>query len=94
MRSISPKSETAEAIRYALLRSRALKLYVDDGRIEIDNSAGERALRAVARGGRSIFGQHSKVSATPLTNVGRANSDALLEELTALDISNARLKSL
>ena len=39
LRSFSPKSETAEAIRYALSRWRALTRYVDDGRIEIDNSA-------------------------------------------------------
>ena len=50
LRSFSPKSETAEAIRYALSRWRALTRYVDDGRIEIDNSAAERALRAVALG--------------------------------------------
>lgn len=48
VRSLSPKSETAAAIRYALSRWRALTRYVDDGRIEIDNSAAERALRAVA----------------------------------------------
>jgi transposase len=40
--------ETAEAIRYSLSRWRALTRYVDDGRIEVDNSAAERALRAVA----------------------------------------------
>jgi transposase len=35
LRSLSPKSETAEAIRYALSRWRALTRYVDDGQIEI-----------------------------------------------------------
>jgi len=47
-RSLSLKSETAVAIRYALSRWRALTRYTDDGMLEIDNSAAERALRAVA----------------------------------------------
>jgi hypothetical protein len=55
LRSLSPKSETAEAIRYALARWCALTRYVDDGRIEIDNSAAERALRAVALGRKKSF---------------------------------------
>ncbi len=50
LRSFSPKSETAGAMRYALSRWRALTRYIDDGRLEIDNSAAERALRAVALG--------------------------------------------
>jgi transposase len=49
-RSLSTKSETAGAIRYALSHWRALTRYVDDGLLEIDNSAAERALRAVAIG--------------------------------------------
>ena len=47
---LSTKSETAGAIRYALAHWRALTRYVDDGLLEIDNSAAERALRAVALG--------------------------------------------
>ena len=47
---LSRKSDTAEAIRYALSRRRALTRYLDDGRIEPDNSAAERAQRAVAFG--------------------------------------------
>jgi hypothetical protein len=50
LRSLSRKSETAAAIRYALSRWRALTRYTGDGRLEIDNSAAERALRAVALG--------------------------------------------
>ena len=50
LRSLSSKSETAAAIRYALSRWRALTRYTDDGLLEIDNSAAERALRAVALG--------------------------------------------
>jgi len=47
---LSTKSETAGAIRYALGRWPALTRYVDDGELEIDNNAAERALRPVALG--------------------------------------------
>ena len=46
----STKSETPEAARYSLGRWKALTRYVDDGRLEIDNNAAERALRGVALG--------------------------------------------
>jgi hypothetical protein len=47
---LSKKSELALAIRYALSRWTALTRYRDDGRLEIDNNAAERSLRAVALG--------------------------------------------
>lgn len=47
---VSAKSEIAQAIGYSLVRWTALTRYVEDGRIEIDNSAAERALRGVALG--------------------------------------------
>lgn len=52
---LSRKSDTALAIRYALARWRALTRYLDSGRIEIDNSAAERALRAVALGRKNYL---------------------------------------
>ena len=55
LRSLSAKSETAGAIRYALSRWRALTRYVDDGLLEIDNSAAERALRVVALGRKNYL---------------------------------------
>ena len=55
LRPLSAKSETAGAIRYALSRWRALTRYTDDGLLEIDNSAAERALRAVALGRKNYF---------------------------------------
>ena len=48
-------SELAIAIRYALTRWSALTRYCDDGRIEIDNNAAERALRAVALGRKNYL---------------------------------------
>ena len=61
LRSLSAKSDTAGAIRYALSHWRALTRYVDDGLLEIDNSAAERALRAVSIGRKNylFFGADS-----------------------------------
>src|ERR1019366_1843314 len=55
LHSLSAKSETAGAIRYALSRWRALTRYTEDGLLEIDNSAAERALRAVALGRKNYL---------------------------------------
>ncbi len=55
LRQLSPKSETAGAIRYAISRWRALTRYAEDGLLEIDNSAAERALRAVALGRKNYL---------------------------------------
>jgi transposase len=44
---LSKKSDTARAVRYALGPWEALLRFCDDGRIEIDNNAAERLLRAV-----------------------------------------------
>jgi transposase len=53
--SLSTKSETAGAIRYALSRWRALTRYVDDGLLEIDNNAAERSLRPVVMGRKNYL---------------------------------------
>jgi transposase len=45
---ISQKTKLAEAIRYALSRWAGLCLFLDDGRVEIDNNAVERAIRPIA----------------------------------------------
>jgi transposase len=52
---VSTKSALAMAIRYALGHWAALVRYVDDGRIEIDNNAAERALRTVALGRKNYL---------------------------------------
>jgi transposase len=52
---LSKKSDTAAAIRYALTRWGALTRYVDDGQLEIDNNAAERALRVVALGRKNYL---------------------------------------
>ena len=54
---IFEQGDLAEAIRYALSRWTALTRYVDDGRVEIDNIAVERAIRPIAPGRKNwLFG--------------------------------------
>ena len=52
---LSRKSDTALAVRYALGRWEALLRYLEDGSIEIDNNAAERALRVVALGRKNYL---------------------------------------
>jgi hypothetical protein len=52
---VSARSALATAIRYALSRWAALVRYVEDGRVEPDNNAAERALRAVALGRKNFL---------------------------------------
>lgn len=56
-RRVSRKSGISEAIQYGLNHWQAFVRYAEDGRIEIDNNAAERALRAVALGRKNfLFG--------------------------------------
>src|SRR3982751_2198172 len=52
---LSRKSDTAKAIQYALGRWAALTRYCEDGHLEIDNNAAERALRAIALGRKNYL---------------------------------------
>jgi transposase len=52
---LSKKSDTTRAIRYALERWEALTLFCEDGRLEIDNNAAERSLRAVVLGRKNYL---------------------------------------
>lgn len=45
-----PKSPMGEAVTYVTLQRKALRRYLDDGDLAIDNNAAERALRGVAIG--------------------------------------------
>jgi len=78
---ISRKSDVASAIAYAQGRWRALTRYCEDGRIEIDNNAAERALRAVALGRKNYLfaGSHSggERAAAMYTLIGSAKLNGL-----------------
>ena len=52
---LSSKGETAGAIHHALSRWRALRRYTEDGLLEIDRSAAERALPAIALGRKNFL---------------------------------------
>ena len=47
---VLPKSPMGSAVHYALAQWEALKVYVTDGRLEIDNNRSERAMKPVAVG--------------------------------------------
>ena len=53
--TLSAKSPLANAIQYSLTRWSALTRYVEDGRVEIDNNAAERAIRALVLGRRNYL---------------------------------------
>lgn len=53
--TLSAKSDTTKAIRYAMNRWLAPVYYCSDGRVEIDNLIAERALRGVAIGRRNYL---------------------------------------
>jgi transposase len=55
LQKLSRKSEITQAIHYALGRWTQLIRYCDDGLLEIDNNAAERALRAVALGRKNYL---------------------------------------
>ncbi|MEW6596964.1 MAG: IS66 family transposase [Pseudomonadota bacterium] len=48
LETISQKTKLAEAIRYALSRWAGLTLFLEDGRVELDNNTVERAIRPLA----------------------------------------------
>jgi transposase len=52
---ISGKSELAEAMRYALRHWNGLCVFLDDGRVEIDDNVVERSIRPVALGRKNAL---------------------------------------
>jgi hypothetical protein len=50
LRRVPPRGGLTETIRYALARWPALCRFLDDGRVELDANAVERAIRPVALG--------------------------------------------
>jgi transposase len=50
---VLPKSPFGQAVQYALNQRAALKRFVEDGRLPIDNNASERDIRSIALGRRN-----------------------------------------
>jgi len=74
LETLSTKSEMAKAIRYALVRWAALTRYLDDGEVEIDNNAAERALRVVALGRNYV---QSMIMCSTITNCASTEPGSL-----------------
>lgn len=53
--TISGKTQLALAMRYACKRLPKLAVYLDDGRLEIDNNTAERAMRPIALGRKNYM---------------------------------------
>jgi hypothetical protein len=86
---VLPKSPSGAAVRYALNQWEALTRFLEDGDLEIDNGATERANRDIALGRgnprrgafvRSILGDRNALSAEEQAGLrlfsGRANCGA------------------
>ena len=88
--TISRKGALADAIRYALGRWPALLRYRDDGRLEIDNNAAERALRDVALGRKNyLFAGSDRggdTAAALYTLIGTAKLNGLNPEAYLRDV--------
>jgi transposase len=52
---VSGRSNLAEAIRYALRHWQGLVLFLEDGRVELDNNTVERAIRPIALGRKNAL---------------------------------------
>jgi len=63
---ISTKGDLAKAFRYALGRWHAFSLFIDDGRVAIDNNAAERAVRPICLGKKNWLFAGSETGAETL----------------------------
>jgi hypothetical protein len=63
---IPAKGELAKAFRYALGRWHAFSLFLDDGRVAIDNNAAERAVRPICLGKKNWLFAGSEAGAETL----------------------------
>ena len=67
--SVPQKQKLAEAMRYALSRWEALGVYIDDGRVEIDNNIAERAIRPIGIGRKNWLFAGSDAGGERIANV-------------------------
>lgn len=63
---IPGKGDLAKALRYGLSRWHAFSLFIDDGRVAIDNNAAERALRPICIGKKNWLFAGSEAGAETL----------------------------
>ena len=53
--ALPARGELAKAMRYAIARMKRLAVYLDDGRLEIDNNAAERSVRGISLGKKNYL---------------------------------------
>ena len=80
-KDLPAKSTTAKAINYVLNNEVALQRFLNDGKIEIDNNAAERAMRPIAigrknwmfagsdNGGHTAAGIYSLIETAKMNNI-------------------------
>lgn len=102
---IPGKGDLAKAIRYALSRWPSFTLFLEDGRVAIDNNAAERAVKPVVigrknwmfagsdAGGETLAGAMTIIETAKMSNL---NPEAYLADVLARinDHSNLRLDEL
>ena len=99
-KELPKKSATALAINYALNNEVALKRFLDDGKIEIDNNAAERAMRSIALGRKnwlfagSDAGGETAAAIYTITETAKLNGinpwEYLKQVLTRIQDHNAK----
>ncbi|MGZ2505404.1 transposase [Rhizobium beringeri] len=67
--TLPQKQKLAEAMRYALSRWAALSVYIDDGRVEIDNNIAERAMRPLGIGRKNWLFDGSDKGGERIANI-------------------------
>ena len=67
--TVPQKHKLAEAMRYALSRWDPLSVYVDDGRVEIDNNTAERAIRPIGIGRKNWLFAGSDTGGERIANI-------------------------
>ena len=87
---IPGKSDLAKAMRYALNHCPPFTLFLDDGRVAIDNNAAERAIRPVALGRKNYLFAGSDVGgdniADAMTLIETAKMSGLDPEAYLADV--------
>lgn len=78
---IPAKGELAKAFRYALGRWHAFSLFLDDGRVAIDNNAAERAVRPICLGKKNWLFAGSEAGAETLARAMTLIESAKMNDL-------------
>jgi len=90
LKHISGKSDLAQAFRYALRRWSSFCLFLEDGRVAIDNNAAERGLRPIGVGRRNwlFAGSHAggETMARALTLIESAKLNGLNPQTYLTDV--------